>query len=53
MMPLHNDLGTRIKTYYEQIPKTKLMRRTPAAIRIDGKLSILLHAGLKHLLIAC
>ena len=37
MMPLHNDLGTRIKTYYEQIPKTKLMRRTPAAIRIDGK----------------
>ena len=36
-MPVHDDLGTRMKTYYEQIPKTKLMRRTPAAIRIDGK----------------
>lgn len=36
-MPVHDDLGTRMKTYYEQIPKTKLMRRTPVAIRIDGK----------------
>lgn len=36
-MPLHDDLGTRMKTYYEQIPKIKLMRRTPVAIRIDGK----------------
>lgn len=32
-----DELGTRIKTYYEQIPKTKLMRRTPVIIRIDGK----------------
>ena len=36
-MPLQDDLGTRMKTYYEQIPKTKLMRRTPVIIRIDGK----------------
>lgn len=36
-MPVHDDLGTRMKTYYEQIPKTKLMRRTPVIIRIDGK----------------
>ena len=36
-MPLRDDLGTRMKTYYEQIPKTKLMRRCPVAIRIDGK----------------
>jgi tRNA(His) 5'-end guanylyltransferase len=36
-MPVHDDLGIRMKTYYEQIPKTKLMRRTPVAIRIDGK----------------
>ena len=36
-MPVHDDLGTRMKTFYEQIPKTKLMRRTPVAIRIDGK----------------
>lgn len=26
-----------MKTFYEQIPKTKLMRRCPVAIRIDGK----------------
>ena len=36
-MPVHDDLGTRMKTYYEQIPKTKLMRRMPVIIRIDGK----------------
>lgn len=36
-MPVNDDLGTRMKTYYENIPKTKLMRRTPVAIRIDGK----------------
>ena len=36
-MPVHDDLGCRMKTFYEQIPKTKLMRRCPVAIRIDGK----------------
>lgn len=36
-MPVHDDLGTRMKTYYEGVPKTRLMRRTPVAIRIDGK----------------
>ena len=36
-MPVHDNLGTRMKGYYEQIPKTRLMRRTPVAIRIDGK----------------
>ena len=36
-MSLHDDLGIRMKVFYEQIPKTKLMRRTPVAIRIDGK----------------
>ena len=34
-MSVHDDLGTRMKEFYEQIPKTKLMRRTPVAIRID------------------
>ena len=34
-MSVNDDLGTRMKTFYEQIPKTKLMRRTPVAIRID------------------
>ncbi len=36
-MPVNDALGTRMKTFYEQIPKTQLMRRTPVAIRIDGK----------------
>ena len=36
-MPVNENLGQRMKTYYEEIPKTKLMRRTPVAIRIDGK----------------
>lgn len=36
-MPVHDDLGKRMKEYYEGIPKTKLMRRCPVAIRIDGK----------------
>lgn len=36
-MLIHDDLGCRMKTFYEQIPKTKLMRRCPVAIRIDGR----------------
>lgn len=32
-----DDLGNRMKTFYEEIPKTRLMRRTPVVIRIDGK----------------
>ena len=36
-MPVRDDLGTRMKEFYEQVPKTKLVRRMPVAIRIDGK----------------
>ena len=36
-MPVNDELGTRMKTYYEQVPKTRLVRRMPGAIRIDGK----------------
>lgn len=36
-MSFRDELGTRMKEYYEQIPRTKLMRRTPVMIRIDGK----------------
>jgi tRNA(His) 5'-end guanylyltransferase len=36
-MPVTDNLGTRMKEFYEAIPKTKLMRRTPVAIRLDGK----------------
>lgn len=34
---LRDNLEKRMKKYYEEIPKTKLMRRCPVAIRIDGK----------------
>lgn len=36
-MPVNDNLGLRMKTFYEQVPKFKLYRRTPVAIRIDGK----------------
>ena len=36
-MPVRDDLGTRMKEYYEQVPKFRLMRRTPVAMRLDGK----------------
>lgn len=36
-MSVNDELGTRMKTFYEQVPKTRLVRRTPVAIRIDGK----------------
>lgn len=32
-----SDLANRMKTYYEEVPKTKLMRRTPVITRLDGK----------------
>lgn len=32
-----DSLGDRMKSFYEAIPKTNLMRRTPVIIRIDGK----------------
>lgn len=36
-MAVRDDLGNRMKEYYENIPKTKLMRRCPVILRIDGK----------------
>ena len=36
-MSVNDALGTRMKTFYEAIPKFQLYRRTPVAIRIDGK----------------
>lgn len=32
-----DELGKRMKEFYETVPKARLMRRTPVAIRIDGK----------------
>lgn len=36
-MSVNDELGKRMKEYYEQVPKTRLVRRMPVAIRIDGK----------------
>ena len=36
-MPVNDELGKRMKENYEHISKTKLTRRTPVIIRIDGK----------------
>jgi tRNA(His) 5'-end guanylyltransferase len=36
-MSNYDELGTRIKTNYEQISNHRLTRRTPVIIRIDGK----------------
>ena len=35
-MSIHDDLGNRMKTFHEEIPKTRLMRRMPVIIRNDG-----------------
>lgn len=36
-MAVRDELGNRMKEYYENIPKTKLMRRCPVILRIAGK----------------
>ena len=36
-MPTHDDLGTRMKHFYEEVPKFSLYRRTPVAVRVDSR----------------
>lgn len=36
-MSINDELGKRMKEYYETVPKIRLTRRIPVAIRIDGK----------------
>ena len=36
-MTVKDELGTRMKEFYESVPKTRLVRRMPVAIRLDGK----------------
>ena len=36
-MPINDALGTRMKEFYENVPKTRLVRRMPVAIRLDGR----------------
>lgn len=33
-MSVRDNLGARLKTNYESVSKTKLMKRTPVAIRL-------------------
>lgn len=33
-MPINDNLGTRMKEFYENVPKTKLMRRMPVVVRL-------------------
>lgn len=47
-MPIHDELGKRMKEYYEGIPKTRLMRRSPVLIRIDGRSFHSFTKGLKR-----
>ena len=44
-MAVNDDLGTRMKMYYELSSKTRLLRRIPVAIRIDGRA---FHTFTKH-----
>ena len=36
-MGIYDDLGLRMKEYYESVPKIKLMKRTPVAVRLRWK----------------
>lgn len=49
-MPLQDELGARMKEFYEEIPKTKLMRRTPVASEWMGSHSIHSHVECRGLL---
>lgn len=31
------EIGNRMKEFYENVPRTRLMRRCPVALRMDGK----------------
>ena len=46
-MPVNDELGKRMKENYEERSRTKLMRRTPVALRIDGKAFHTFTRGLK------
>lgn len=46
-MSINDKLGIRMKEFYENVPKTRLVRRMPVAIRIDGKAFHTFTRGLK------
>ena len=45
-MPVNDELGTRMKEFYENRSKTYLVRRMPVVIRIDGRA---FHTFTKHM----
>lgn len=45
---INDEIGTRMKHYYEEIPKIRLVRRTPVCIRLDGKAFHTFTRGLKR-----
>lgn len=45
-MPVNDDLGMRMKEFYENRSKTYLVRRMPVAIRVDGRA---FHTFTKHM----
>ncbi len=46
-MAIHDELSKRMKENYEKVFRTKLMRRTPVALRCDGKSFHTFTRGLK------
>ena len=46
-MPVHDELGKRMKENYEQITKYRLTRRMPVIVRIDGRAFHTLTRGFK------
>lgn len=47
-MAINDALGNRMKEYYESIPKTKLMRRCPVAVRLRRQSVPHLHTWLSE-----
>ena len=45
---INDEIGTRMKHHYEEIPKIRLVRRTPVCIRLDGKAFHTFTRGLKR-----
>ena len=47
-MPVHDDLGRRMKSFYEEVPNIRLMRRTPVICRLDMRAGHLFTRGFKR-----
>ena len=52
-MSVKDDLGKRMKEFYENVSKINLVRRMPVAIRLDGKAFHTFTKGFKNHLTKC